>query len=283
MTAVPGAVKSPRRRGDAVPLLLAIARSVLSRPTHHTYAHEHAVQVADLHLPRGVGPFPVAVLLHGGHWQARHGKLTTRPLAVDLTHRGWAAWNVEYRRLGKGQGGGWPATFSDVATAIDHLAALGDARLDLARVVVIGHSAGGQLALWAAARRGLLGAAPGASPRVRVGAVVALAPVTELTRAGRAARALLGGSPEHFPERFAQADPIQRLPLGLPTLLVHASDDPTIDVRDSRAYVRAARAAGDDATLVEPATGAHRGLLDPGTKTWKTAAEWLGGLPVLRP
>ena len=258
-----------------VSLLLAIARDVLSRPGCHSYAHDHRVQVADLHMPRGEGPFPVAVVLHGGHWRATYGKLTTRPLAADLARRGWAAWNVEYRRLDRGQGGGWPATFTDVAAAVDHLAVLGDPRLDLSRVAVVGHSAGGQLALWAAARPALPAGAPGANPRVRLRAVVALAPVTELTRAGRVVFRLLGGTPKQVPGRFAQADPIRHLPLGVPTLLVHASDDTTIAVHDSRAYVAAARAAGDDATLVEPASGGHSGLIDPGTEAWKAAAEWL--------
>jgi acetyl esterase/lipase len=122
----------------------------------------------------------VAVVLHGGYWQAKYGKLTTRPLSVDLTRRGWAAWNVEYRRLGRGQGGGWPQTFDDVARAIDLLADLGDPRLDLGRVAAVGHSAGGQLALWAGNRPGLPEGAPGASPRVTIGRVVALAPVTRM-------------------------------------------------------------------------------------------------------
>lgn len=256
-------------------LLLSIGRSIISRATRHTYAYDHPVQVADLHLPRAGGPFPIAVVLHGGHWQARYGKLTTRLLAADLARRGWAAWNVEYRRLGGAQGGGWPATFLDVATAVDHLALLGDLRLDLTRVVVVGHSSGGQLALWAAARPDLPQGAPGADPRVHPRAVVALAPVTELTRAGQAGRALLGGTPVQVPDRFAQADPIRRVPLGIPTLLVHATDDTTIDVNDSRAYVVAARIAGDDATFIEAASGGHKRLLDPGSKAWESAAQWL--------
>ncbi|MGI8532087.1 MAG: alpha/beta hydrolase family protein [Geodermatophilaceae bacterium] len=256
-------------------LLVSLARGALSHPTRHTYAQQHPVQVADLHLPRGGGPFPVAVVLHGGHWQARYGKLTTRLLAADLAHRGWAAWNVEYRRLGGGQGGGWPATFLDVAAAVDHLAFLVDPRLDLMRVVVVGHSSGGLPALWAAGRPGLPEAAPGADPRVCPRGVVALAPVTELTRAGRAARELLGGTPVQVPDRFAQADPIGRVPLHVPTLLVHAADDTTIDVNNSRAYVVAARIAGDDATFIEATSGGHKGLLDPGSRVWNSAARWL--------
>ena len=257
-------------------LPLRIALATLGRPARHAYAGAHPVQVADLHVPRGDGPFPVAVVLHGGSWQAIYGKLTTRPLAADLARHGWAAWNVEYRRLGRGQGGGWPQTFDDVATAIDHLALLDDPRLDLDRVAAIGHSAGGQLALWAAARGVLPAAAVGATPRVRLRGVAALAPVTDLGGAGRVVHALLGGTPAQVPERFAQADPLRRLPLGVPALVVHARDDATISVQRSREYVAAARAAGDaDVSLVEVETGGHSGVIDPGAEGWRTAREWL--------
>ena len=256
-------------------LPLRIALAALSRPARHAYADDHPVQVADLHVPRGDGPFPVAVMLHGGYWHAAYGKLTTRPLAADLARRGIAAWNVEYRRLGRGQGGGWPATFDDVAMAVDHLGVLSDPRLDLARVSVGGHSAGGQLALWAAARCDLPSGAPGAAPSVVVRDVVALAPVTDLAGAGRVVHALLGGSPEQVPERFRQADPGHRLPLGIPTLVVHARDDATVDIRQSRSYVAAARAAGDDVLLLEPDGGGHRGVIDPGSDGWRAAADWL--------
>ena len=126
----------------------------------------HRSQRADLRLPAGPGPHPVMVLIHGGSWHERYGRIVMRGLVGDLVRRGWAAWNVEYRRLGGG--GGWPATFVDVAAAIDHLAALerhpelGQA-LDLDRVSVLGHSAGGHLALWVAGRERLSAGAPGRS------------------------------------------------------------------------------------------------------------------------
>ncbi len=122
---------------------------------------QHAV----LELPPGAGPFPVAVLLHGGFWRIGFNRTLMNPLALDLLGRGWAVWNVEYRRLGIGWGGGggWPATFADVGAGIDALADLRDAPLDLGRVFAIGHSAGGHLALWAAARPGLPAGAPGAA------------------------------------------------------------------------------------------------------------------------
>ena len=258
-------------------LVTRIALSALARPARHAFGPDPS-QVADLHVPAGPGPFPVAVLLHGGYWQPRYGKLVMRPVAADLARRGFAAWNVEYRRLGTGRGGGggWPATFEDVAAGIDALAGLGDPRLDLERVGVVGHSAGGQLALWAAGRPGLPAGAPGTAPRVGLRVAVALAPVSDLAAAGGIARALMGGGPGDVPERYRQADPVRRVPLPLPVLLVHAADDATVSVARSREYARLAVAQGGDVALVEPPTGGHRAPIDPTTPAWAAAAEWLG-------
>lgn len=256
-------------------LALRIARSALRRPPTRQRYGAHPRQVADLHRPAGTDPVPVVVVLHGGYWQPPYTKLIMRPLCVDLVRRGYAAFNVEYRRLGR-EGGGWPQTFDDVARAIDHLAdpALRDARLDLARVTLLGHSAGGQLALWAAGRPELPADAPGAAPRVTATRVLALAPVCDLEGAGRAACALLGGTPAEVPERWRQADPMRRIPLAVPVGLVHATGDETVSVRRSREYVAAARAAGADAWLSETG-GGHRDPIDPARRAWKTAAGWL--------
>jgi acetyl esterase/lipase len=245
-------------------LPLRIAASLLTRPDRHRFGDDPS-QVADLHVPGGPGPFPVAVVLHGGYWQTRYGKLVMRPLAADLVRRGWAAWNLEYRRLGTGRGGGggWPMTFDDVAAGIDALASLGDPRLDLERVVAVGHSAGGQLALWAAGR---------ADPAVPVRGVLALAPVTNLAAAGATARALMGGSPSEVPERFASADPLQRAPLDVPVRIVHAVDDATVPVTRSREYVVVARLGEADVSLVEVPEGGHRAPIDPSSGAWSAAA-----------
>ena len=256
------------------PLELRIALSAFQRPRRHRYGRARS-QFCELHAPAGEGPFPVAVVLHGGYWRARYGRLITRPLSADLACRGWAAWNVEYRRIGRGQGGGWPATFDDVAAGIDLLADLGDPRLDLDRVVVVGHSAGGQLGLWAGGRPGLPAGAPGAAPRVTLRAVAALAAVADLVKAGEPAHALLGGTPDAVPDRYAQADPMRRIPLDVPVLLVHPRDDETVPVRRSRAYADAARAAGADVTLVEPAGTTHRDPIDPSGAGWEAAAAWV--------
>ena len=258
-------------------LALRIAASTLRRPTSSSYGADPS-QRGDLHLPRRQDrPAPVAVLLHGGYWTTRFGKLVCRPLAVDLARSGWAAWNLEYRRLGPGRGGGggWPMTFADVADGIDHLAALQDDRLDLSRVVAVGHSAGGQLALWAAGRTGLPGGAVGSRPAVAVAAVAALAPVTDLGRAGVHAVALLGGVPADVPERWAQADPLRTLPPPVPTLVVHPEGDRTVSSRRSAAYADACRRAGGDVALVTPPGEGHRDPIDPTSASWQAARRWL--------
>jgi len=253
-------------------LELRIARSLLHRPPErHRYGGLPS-QVCDLHRPRGRGPHPVAVVLHGGYWQPPYTKLIMRPLCHDLARRGYAAWNVEYRRLGRDDGG-WPMTFDDVATAIDLLADLDG--LDLARVTLVGHSAGGQLALWAADRAALPTDAPGAAPLVVATRVLALAAVCDLPHAGRVAARLLGGAPAEVPERWAQADPMRRIPLGVPVCLVHGSGDQTVDPQRSRDYAAAAAAVGAPVKLMETA-GDHRDPIDPARAAWRAAAEWLG-------
>lgn len=240
-------------------------------------------QCAELHLPAGAGPHPVVVLVHGGAWQKRYSKIVMRALARDLRARGWATWNIEYRRIGNG--GGWPATFADVAAAIDHLRSV-PAPLDLARVSVVGHSAGGHLALWAASREHLAADAPGApaagAKPLTFRAAVALAGVCDLAGAHRAWRGgpvqkLMGGSPEQVPHRYAAADPMALLPPSTRVLLVHGLADRAVGIKLSRRYEAAARAAGADVELIEvegPA-GDHRAHVDPRSGAWASVVRWL--------
>jgi acetyl esterase/lipase len=248
-----------------------------------------AAQVADLYLPARPGTHPVVVLVHGGFWRAGYGRDLMEPLARDLTARGYAAWNIEYRRLGE-PGGGWPGTLADAAAAVDALAAAADQQagsghvLGLDRVVAVGHSAGGHLALWLAARPGLPATAPGAGPRVPVGAAVSLAGVADLHGANAArlgagaAAALLGGDPREVPDRYALASPRARLPLGVPQLLLHGDADDRVPVEQSRDHARDAAAAGDAAELVEfPGLG-HFELIDPAHPSWAAVLDRLPAL-----
>ena len=191
-------------------------------------------------------------------------------LARAVVANGWAAWNIEYRRVGRfGGGGGWPATFADVASAIDALE--GRPGLDLDRVATCGHSAGGLLALWLASRPRLGADTPGGPVRVPVDLAVSLAGVVNLRRAfelggerGAVAR-LLGGTPDSVPARYACASPLDHLPLGVPQVLIHGTGDETLAATMSEDYARAASAAGDDAVYVAVPGASHRDMLrDPG-------------------
>lgn len=249
-----------------------------ARPsTAHRYGRRRS-QVADLFLPDGPGPHPVAVVLHGGFWHASFGRGLMAKVSADLAADGVAAWNLDYR--GIGGGGGWPATFDDVAGGIDALA--GVPGLDLGRVTTVGHSAGGQLALWAAARPGLPTDAPGASPAVTATAAVALAGVLDLAGADRrgigagAVSKLLGGRVDQVPERYRVASPLERLPLGVPQLLVHGRRDRHVPVDLSEDYAEAAWAAGDDLDLAVVAGAGHMDLIDPRSPAWAVARDWVG-------
>ena len=258
-----------------------LALDVLTPRRAHRYGSAQRCQCAELWLPRGPGPHPVIVTIHGGSWAALYTKRVMRGIAGDLRRRGWAVWNIEYRRVGRGQGGGWPATFEDVAAAVDHLQTL-DAPLDLERVTLLGHSAGGQLALWAAGRAQLPPGAPGSAPAIVPVAAISQAGVNDLAetyreRPGGAVGWLMGGSPEQYPERYALGDPLERVPLAMPVLLVHGSDDSTVAVRRSRNYAAAARAAGGTVELVElaGADGGHRRHVDPDSAAWAVVIGWL--------
>lgn len=238
-------------------------------------------QVGDLRLPDRPGPHPVAVLIHGGFWRDHWSRDTMEGLALDLAGRGWASWNLEYHRVGSG--GGWPATLEDVAAGIDHLAEI-DEDFDLNRVITVGHSAGGHLALWAAVRPHLSDAIPDPSTSVAVHGVVALAPVSDLT-AGHAAgigrdavEEFLRRSPSDGPERYAAASPTELLPLGVPQIVAHGTADDAVPVEMSRGYVETARASGDDVTYHELADVGHMELIDPAHTAWQAAAESIGGL-----
>lgn len=227
----------------------------------------HPSQVAELLLPAGSGPHPVCVLVHGGCWRPRYDRHLMDGLAADLTSRGWAAWNVEYRRVGFRAGGGWPATGDDVAAAIDNLAEL-DAHLDLSRVAAVGHSAGGHLALWAAGRQ---------DARVRLATVVGQAAVSDLEAAsaqgvcGGMVERLIGGPPGRVPDRYRDASPVRRLPLTVPVLLVHGDRDDTVPVGMSRAF-----AAASGCELAELAGDGHYEHIETGTRAWATVVKWLG-------
>ncbi|WP_448616372.1 alpha/beta hydrolase family protein [Modestobacter sp. URMC 112] len=251
-------------------------------PTRHAYGPGPA-QFLELTLPEGGEPAPVVVVLHGGFWRARYDIELARPLAADLAARGWAAVAVEYRRVGGGEGGGggWPETLQDVTAAIDALPDLpGARRLDLSDVTVVGHSAGGHLAAWAAGRARLPAGAPGSDPRVRVTAAVLQAGVLDLVladaqRLGDGATAdFMGGGADAVPDRYAVADPVQLLPTGADVLCVHGTADTAVPTGHSERYAAAATAAGDTVEVALLDCD-HMSLIDPAGAGWERALTWL--------
>jgi acetyl esterase/lipase len=234
-------------------------------------------QLGELWRPAGAAAGTV-VVVHGGFWRARYDLSLGRPLAADLAARGYAAWNLEYRRVGGG--GGWPGTFEDVAAGIDLLA---DLPVDSSRVVAIGHSAGGHLAAWAAGRGRLPAGAPGARPRVALTGVVAQAGVLALADCARdrvgdtAAPDLMGATPDESPGRYRLADPIAAVPVAATVLCLHSRADDEVPFSYSERYVAAARKAGGRATLAETG-GDHYTLIDPAAPDWAAVIDALPAL-----
>lgn len=236
---------------------------------------ESPCQFGDLYLPTGPGPYALVIFIHGGYWRARYDLAHAEPLCRGLARAGLAVWNVEYRRAGN-PGGGWPGTFADVLAALGHVRRLASGYpLDLGRVTLMGHSAGGHLALWAAAARHIpAGHALHDADPLPLRRVVALAAVSDLRLAwdrrlsDGAVGELLGGDPQQMAEVFALASPIELLPSGVPQVLLHGDVDEAVPYELSQRYHAAARAAGDDCTLVTlPAIG-HFELIDPLSAAW---------------
>lgn len=230
-------------------------------------------QFGELTKPTGT-PKGVAVVIHGGYWHEQYDLSLGRPLAADLARRGWIAWNLEYRRIENG--GGWPTTFDDIAAGIDKLASMHG--VPTAKVVTIGHSAGGHLGVWAAGRSKLTGA--WSHPKVPVTAAISQAGVLDLTAAvkdnlgGGAAQQLMGGAVD---DRYRLADPTRQIPLPVPVWCVHGDQDDTVPISQSINYVKAATAAGAKAELVR-VHGDHFVVIDPSSAAWASTVKILDSI-----
>jgi acetyl esterase/lipase len=225
-------------------------------------------QFGDLSIPGGDTPVPVVVLIHGGFWRNQYDLTLMEPLADDLVDRGYAVWNLEYRRIGD-DGGAWPGTLDDVAAGIDALAdAARDHALDLDRVAFVGHSAGGHLALWAAGRAALPADAPGSAPDVTPvvaigqGAVVDLVGGAEDGLGGGAVVDLVGGTPTEYPDRYVWATPA--LGAGPQMVSIVGSADTNVPPP----YSLDPRQPGAIETIeIEGAD--HFDLIDPSSSAWQ--------------
>jgi acetyl esterase/lipase len=230
-------------------------------------------QFGDLRVPAGAGPFPVVVVVHGGWWRAGYDLEYAGHLAAAFAADGFASWNIEYRRIGH-PGGAYPGTLHDVSAALAKLAGIAPAyNLDLARIVVTGHSAGGHIAGWLAAKQlhrelDAFGTTPPLIGIVPVAGVLDLPRTSELAVAdgsGIAVHEFLGGTPADVPEHYALASPAGLLPAGVPIIAVHGTADANVPLELSRTYVERAKAAGDAATLVVIEGADHFEPFDPDT------------------
>jgi len=235
-----------------------------------------AQQYGQLRLPPGAGPFPVVVLIHGGCWLNQYDLHYLANAAGALQAAGIATWSIEYRRIGD-PGGGWPGTLLDVGNAVDHLVDLaGEYALDLDRVVLVGHSAGGHLALWAAGRAMQPPDSPlAASSPLRPRGVVSLAGIADLAlyaagagNCNAAAGQLMGGLPAEHPARYRLADPAQRVPLGVPVDLLSGELDSIVPPAQARRYAALARPAGDQARVILLPGAGHFDLVAPPGPAW---------------
>lgn len=267
-----------------------IASRPLPPPATRIYYGADPQEFGELRLPQGAGPFPVAMVIHGGCWLADYDYKHITHLAAALTREGIATWTVEYRRVGN-PGGGWPGTFKDIAVAADKLKALAaEYPLDLSRAITIGHSAGGQLALWAVSRQNQ---SPGidlyrADPLPFRGAV-GIAPITDLAayarqpNCGASVVSLMGGTVQEFSDRYGHVSPAERLPMRVPVRMIAGQKDTIVPLPMLERHLEAAEYVQDDVKLEVVKGAGHFDLITEDGAGWPavTAAvrELLGPAP----
>jgi acetyl esterase/lipase len=220
-------------------------------------------QFGDLRIPKASGPFPVVMNIHGGFWRAKYGLKHAGHLCAALTKKGIATWNLEYRRVGNA-GGAWPGSFEDVANGFRFLPQIAkEYKLDVARMLVIGHSAGGQLALCLAAHEPTLMGA------VSLAGVVDLQRAFELHLSNDAVVEFMGGEPSEVAEHYHEADPMQLSIRKAREVLIYGTKDDVVPPDFSRKYVEVKRAKGENVKLVEIANADHYDVIDPRSEAWK--------------
>lgn len=240
---------------------------------------EDRLQFGELRIPETPGPHPVVVIIHGGCWLSAFSLDLMDAMATDLTEKGYATWNLEYRRLSD-IGGGWPNTFLDVAQGLNYLKTLEkEYNLNLRRVVVTGHSAGGHLALYLAGKRNIPADFPIADPDpnpVSISGVVSLAGIVDLTtylvRDGNTCGAnvdeLVEGLPETVPDRYKFGSPINLLPHGTPTILVTGINDNIVPISHVSPYLTVSSAAKEPVKSVDIPGAGHFEVIAPGSVAW---------------
>ena len=254
-----------------------LSKSILP-PDKRFWYGENILQFGDWRRPIGEGPFPLAIMIHGGYWRNRVSLDYYGRASEALRNLGIATWNIEYRRIGD-EGGGYPGTFLDVANAIDFVRSPEFMRLtgnvvDLNNIIVVGHSAGGHLGLWAASRDKIPQDNELWNPDpLSIKAVVSLAGVHNLEQASAmqysegVADEFMGGSAKEFPERYKYASPINLLPIKSEVKLIHGNKDENVPIEESTEYLEAGGGA-DNIKLVEIDGADHFHIVDPESEYW---------------
>ena len=247
-------------------------------PDQHIAYGKDALQVGDLYLPKGNGAHPVIVLIHGGCWLAElPGRELMDPMIESLRARGFATWNIEYRRIGH-DGGGYPGTFLDTANAIDKLRTLAPRfHLDLAHVVTVGHSAGGHLAIWAAARSRIAkSSALYKSDPLPIHGAVSLSGILDLEAYRRSGPDACGGPPTidgligQRSDPYADTSPARLVPSGVRQVIFSGDLDHIVPAPFGHAYAKKAGAAGDRVDDIEIKGAGHFEMVDPKSDAWPT-------------
>lgn len=235
-------------------------------PDHKVAYGDGEFHFGYLRVPKSQGPHPVVIVIHGGFWRAAFDLEHSGHMCAALTKAGLATWSLEYRRIGQ-PGGAWPGTCEDVLRGALHVAKLAPQyNLDASRIVAIGHSAGGHLALWLAAQK---------NPALRLRGAISLAGVADLRRgfelqlSNTVVRDFMAGqSPEDAPAEYRKASPIENLPSGVRTRLIHGDKDDIVPIEISQRYLAAAGKAGDDVKLTVLEGGDHFVVIDPRSAEW---------------
>ena len=219
-------------------------------------------QFGEIRVPRTGGPFPIALVIHGGYWRAKYDLKHAGHLCAALTNRGLATWNLEYRRVGN-PGGGWPGTFEDVRSGYRYVSQIAQRyKLDVSKLLLIGHSAGGALALC------LAGHEPSIKRVISLAGVVDLQQAWELHLSDNAVVGFLGGEPRAVPEHYREADPMQLKIPQATQWLIHGASDDTVPPFLSRNYSEQKKMRGENVHYLEISTAGHSDLIDPRSTAW---------------